>query len=111
MFYEGLTNIKTIPRNHGYYLTPLALAVWFLGHGLKLDKGAKISIPFRVSKDDLEYLREILKTRYSLDTTILSESRTKGAILYINSSSMTVVYKIINPLKDRLKPYPSIMDQ
>jgi hypothetical protein len=24
---------------------------------------------------------------------------------------MTAVYKIVNPLKDRLKPYPSIMDQ
>jgi hypothetical protein len=108
---EGLNNLKIIPRNLGDYLTPLALAVWFLGHGLKLDKGAKISIPFRVSKDDLEYLCEILKTRYSLDTTILSEGRNKGAILYINSSSMTAVYKIVNPLKDRLKPYPSIMDQ
>jgi len=108
---EGLNNIKIIPRNLGDYLTPLALAIWFLGYGLKLDKGAKISIPFRVSKDDLGYLRDILKTRYSLDTTVLPEGRNKGTILYINSSSMTAVYKIVNTLKDRFKPYPSIMDQ
>jgi hypothetical protein len=42
MFYKD--NIKIIPRNLGDYLTPLALAIWFLNNGSKLGQGAQIAL-------------------------------------------------------------------
>jgi hypothetical protein len=109
MFYKD--NIKIIPRNLGDYLTPLALAIWFLNNGSKLGQGAQIALNSWVSREDLKYLCEIIKNKYNIDTTIQSGGKNKGKTLYIKSSSMTTFSKIVKPLKGSLKPYPSIMDK
>ena len=125
---NGRDSIKIIPRNLGDYLTPLALAIWLLNVGFGRRRGsayskqgyAKKLVPagagvnldpaFGVSRDDVEYLCDILKNKYSLDTTIQSKGKNKGETLFISSSSMAVISKIVKPLKETLKPYPSILD-
>ena len=109
---NGRDSIKIIPRNLEDYLTPLALVIWLLNDGFaqKLGKGAHLDPAFLVSRDDIEYLCDILKNKYSLDTTIQSKGKNKGETLFITSSSMAVISKIVKPLKETLKPYPSILD-
>ena len=76
-----LNNKKTIPSNLGIYLTPLALAIWFMNDGSKLGKGARIATNC-FSLEDLKFLCIILKDKYNLDFSIHS-ARNKGNILYI----------------------------
>lgn len=94
MFYKN--NLKIIPRNLGDYLTPLALAIWFLNGCSKLGKGSEVASMFRVSKEDLKYLCKIIKNKYNIDTTIISGGKNRHT-LYIKSTSMTTFYKIVKP--------------
>jgi hypothetical protein len=92
MFYKN--NLKIIPRNLGDYLTPLALATWYLNDS---SKGSKVvSSIFQVSRKDLEYLCEILKSKYNIDTIIQSGGKDRET-LYIKSSSMVTFSKIVKP--------------
>ncbi len=96
MFYKD--NKKSIPCNLSDYLTPLALAVWFMHDGSKLSKGAKIAINC-FTRNELQYLCEILKKKYNLDTVLQTGGKNKKdkEIIYIKSTSMTIFYKIIKP--------------
>lgn len=88
MFYKD--NRKIIPRNLSDYLTPLALAVWFLN-----EPRQTISIcNFRVSRADMEYLSLILKNKYNIDTSIQSNGKI-GEFIHIKSSSIAVFTQII----------------
>lgn len=78
MFY--VDNKKIIPRNLGMYLTPLALATWFIDDGSKLGKGAKISTNC-FSLDDLNFLCLLLKDKYNLDVSLHSAG-VKGNTLH-----------------------------
>lgn len=90
MFYKN--NIKIIPRNLDY-LTPLALAIWYLNEGtLACAKEASL---FRVSEEDLKYLCLILKNKYNIDTIIQSGFNKKT--LYIKNTSMPIFSKIVKP--------------
>jgi hypothetical protein len=83
MFYKG--NKKIVPQSIGEYLTPLALAIWFMDDGSKLVKGAKIAINC-FSHKEIEYLCEILKNKYNLNTSIHTRGKDKGETIYIHSS-------------------------
>lgn len=93
MFY--LNNKKIIPNNLGMYLTPLALAIWFMDDGSKLSKGAKIATNC-FSLEDLKFLCLLLKDKYNLDVSIHSAGN-KGNTLYIKSTSMVTFSLIVKP--------------
>ena len=93
MFY--INNKKIIPINLGMYLTPLALAIWFMDDGSKLSKGAKISTNC-FSIDELKFLCLLLKDKYNLDVSIHSAG-VKGKTLYIKSTSMVTFSLIVKP--------------
>ena len=90
MFYRN--NIKIIPSNLDKYLTPLALATWFLSD-VGLHKKAKTPTIFHVSIEDLKYLSFILKNKYYIDT--VTDSKTGS--LYIKYSSLSTFSKIVKP--------------
>lgn len=97
MFYRD--NIKIIPRNLGNYLTPLALAIWFLEVPIGpygLGNKAKLATEFHVSREDLKYLSKILK-KYNIDTIIQSKGGNLGGTLYIKTSSISTFSKIVKP--------------
>ena len=78
MFYmcsEG-KYVKIIPHNIEQYLTPLALAIWFMDDGSKLKKGAKIATNCFTYKE-LSQLCEILKNKFNLTVTIQSGGKNK----------------------------------
>ena len=98
MFYmcsEG-KYVKIIPHNIEQYLTPLALAIWFMDDGSKLKKGAKIATNCFTYKE-LSQLCEILKNKFNLTVTIHSGGKNKGYTLYISSQSMTTFSNIVKP--------------
>ena len=98
MFYmcsEG-KYVKIIPHNIEQYLTPLALAIWFMDDGSKLKKGAKIATNCFTYKE-LSQLCEILKNKFNLTITIHSGGKNKGNTLYISSQSMSTFSNIVKP--------------
>ena len=98
MFYmcsEG-KYVKIIPHNIEQYLTPLALAIWFMDDGSKLKKGAKIATNC-FTYEELSQLCEILKNKFNLTVTIHSGGKNKGYTLYISSQSMPTFSNIVKP--------------
>lgn len=101
MFYKN--NLKIIPRNLGDYLTPLALATWYLNDG-SFSKGSKVVSIFQLSRKDLEYLCEILKSKYNIDTIIQSGGKDRET-LYIKSSSYAPQRRAQVTFSKIVKPY------
>ncbi len=89
--------IKIIPSNIEQYLTPLALAVWFMDDGSKLGKGVKIATNCFTTKE-LLFLCDILHKKYNLIVNIHSGGINKGQVLYINKKSMPIFSKIVKPI-------------
>lgn len=100
MFYEKNVEsqkfVKIIPKNLTEYLTPLALAIWFMDDGSKLGQGAKIAVNCFKQKD-IELLGVILKTQYNIDSAIHKAGKDKGFTLYIPKRSMPVFAGVVRP--------------
>lgn len=100
MFYKfnELENkfVKIIPHNIEEYLTPLALAIWFMDDGSKLGKGAKIATNCFKYKE-IQFLCNILFKKYHIVITINSGGKNKGYTLYIQSKYMPLFSKIVKP--------------
>ncbi len=94
MFYKD--KIKTIPRNLAEYLTPLALAIWFMDDGSKTNKTVRIATNC-FQENDLEFLCKLLKDKYSLDLSVDKSGKNSGSILYIKTSSLTTFTNIVKP--------------
>jgi len=88
--------IKIIPFNIEEYLTPLAIAIWFMDDGSKLGKGVKIATNCFTIKE-LDFLCKILNKKYNLTVTIQSGGKNKGNTLYINKKSMPIFSKLVKP--------------
>ena len=100
MFYaknvESQKFVKIIPKNLTEYLTPLALAIWFMDDGSKLGQGAKIAVNCFKQKD-IELVGVILKTQYNIDSAIHKAGKDKGFTLYIPKRSMPVFAGVVRP--------------
>ena len=60
-------SLKIIPRNLDIYITPLALATWFLSD-IVLDKKSNKHSIFDICLEDLNYLSYILYLKYKINT-------------------------------------------
>jgi ubiquinol-cytochrome c reductase cytochrome b subunit len=87
-------DIKIIPSNIEEYLTPLALAIWFMDDGSKLGKGAKIATNCFTEKEVL-FLCEVLHKKYNITATKHSGGKKIGHVLYIHKNSMIIFAKLI----------------
>jgi hypothetical protein len=98
MFYKfnELENklVKIIPNNIEEYLTPLAIAIWFMDGGSKLGKGAKIATN-SFTRLELQFLCDILFKKYHIIVTLNSGGKNNGHTLYIHSKSMPLFSKMV----------------
>jgi len=90
------TKIKIIPLNIEEYLTPLALAIWFMDDGSKIGKGAKITTNC-FTYNEILFLSEVLNKKYNIKSSIISGGINKGYSLYISTTSMSIFIEIIKP--------------
>ena len=98
MFYKLIDNktIKIVPLNIGEYLTPLALAIWFMDDGSSLNRGARITTNC-FTLEEVNLLCNVLKIKYNIIATPNKCGRDKGHIIYIHVNSMKLFIKIIKP--------------
>jgi LAGLIDADG DNA endonuclease family len=96
MFYKVVDNKlkKIIPLNIENYLTPLALAIWFMNDGSKFNNSVKI-VTNCFTYEEISYLCIILKNKYNLTVT-LNKSK-KNIIIYIHENSMFLFSNLIKP--------------
>lgn len=86
--------VKRIPNNNylDLYLTPLALAVWFMDAGSKASAGAKIATNCFI-QEDLERLILFLSNKYSIRCKLHKQG--SQHIIYIPKNSMPIFSKTI----------------
>lgn len=100
MFYtfdeERKKYIKILPKNLEQFLTPQALAVWFMDDGSKLRESARIATN-NFTKEEIEELSLVLENKYNLKVSVQSGGKSKGHILSIHKSSLLDFFNIIKP--------------
>ncbi|GGU89379.1 hypothetical protein GCM10010211_64870 [Streptomyces albospinus] len=95
MFYKE-NGDKIIPLEIKEYLTPFALAIWFMDDGSKLGKGAKIAMNgYELS--ELKSIIVILKEKYNLEALYHRGAINKGYTIYIPSKSMVTFSSLVKP--------------
>ena len=99
MFYKLIDNkyIKFVPLNIEEYLTPLALAIWFMDDGTSLGKGARIATNC-FTFEEVNFLCNVLKSRYNIIATPNKCGKDKGHIIYIHTNTIKL-------FTDTVKPY------
>ena len=98
MFYKLVDGkyIKFVPLNIEEYLTPLALAIWFMDDGSSKGKGASIATNY-FTLEEVNFLCKVLKSKYNIIATSNKCGKDKGHIIYIHSNSMKLFTSIIKP--------------
>ena len=98
MFYKLIENkyIKIVPLNIEEYLTPLALAIWFMDDGSSINRGAKITINC-FTLEEVNFLCKVLENKYNIIATPNKCNKDKSYIIYIHVNSMKLFTNIIKP--------------
>ena len=96
-FYLYPNGIKIIPDDISIYLSPLALAVWFMSDGSKMYNTVRISTN-SYSLTDIYIQISALKYNFNIDATIhITNKNTNSYIIYINQSSYLTFKNVIFP--------------
>lgn len=88
--------VKVIPLNIGEYLTPLALAIWFMDDGSRCMPSVRIATDCFTEKEVL-FLCEVLKVKYGILSSKVSTGRKGSYYLYIRKSSLPLFSSIVKP--------------
>lgn len=88
--------IKIVPLNIEEFLTPLALAIWFMDDGSNLGKGARIATNC-FTLEEVKFLCNVLKNKFNILATPNKSGKDKGYIIYISVKSMPVFTNIVKP--------------
>jgi ubiquinol-cytochrome c reductase cytochrome b subunit len=91
-----VNGVKIVPKNIGNYLTPLALAIWIMDDGAKVNKSLKLCTN-SFSYSDCLFLSDILFKNFSLKSSIQSAGAPDQYNIYILKSSMDDLRKIVLP--------------
>ena len=94
MFYVNST--KIVPFNIEEYLTPLALAIWFMDGGSKLKHGVRIANN-NFTLNEVQFLCHILYKKYNLIATVHTGGKGKGYVFYINNKSVPLFISLVKP--------------
>lgn len=89
-------NKKILPNNLKDYFTPLALAIWIMDDGGKINTGLKIATNNFTLKE-VEYLQILLKDIYNIDSSIHKTGTINQYNIYIKSTSMPLLVNIVKP--------------
>ena len=87
---------KILPLNISEYLTPLALAVFISDDGSWTGYGIRIATNNFTLKE-VELLKEVLKSKYNLETTIQKIWKDNQYSLYITKQSINDIRAIVGP--------------
>lgn len=87
---------KFVPLNIEEYLTPLALAIWFMDDGSNKGTGASIATNY-FTLEEVNFICKILKSKYNIIATSNKCGKIKGHIIFIHSNSMKLFTNIIKP--------------
>lgn len=87
---------KIVPINIEEYLTPLALAIWFMVDGSKMGSSVYIAINCFNEKEIL-FLSETIKMKYGIISSKVSSGVNKGYRLYIYKNSLPLFSSIVKP--------------
>ncbi len=92
-FYRGRR--KIVPAEIGRWMTPVALAVWFMDDGAADHRGVTFQT-HGFEADEVEMLRMVLRERFEVAATL---RRNKGRwVLYVPASSMGRFREHVGPL-------------
>lgn len=93
LFYTDGKN-KNVPSNIFDYLTPLALAIWIMDDGGKIDQGLKLSTN-SFSFSDCNFLVKVLYDKFKLKASVQSAGVENQYIIYIWKDSMPLLREIV----------------
>lgn len=98
MFYHKVEDkfVKKVSSDIENYLTPLALAIWFMDDGSLLAPGVKIAVNNFTFKD-IMLLCRVIKVKYQIIASIHSGGKNKGYTLYIHKQSMKTFSNLVKP--------------
>jgi len=88
--------IKIIPHDLEKFLTPLALAIWFMNDGSKLKNSVRIGTNSFTIKE-INFLCKVLYEKYNIIASPHSGGVGKGHSIYIKVDSIPTFIKLINP--------------
>ncbi len=88
--------VKIVPTNIKDYLTPLALAIWFMNDGSKSNNTIRIATNSFSYEENL-FLCYVLKEKYNINASVQSSGKNKGFILYISTKSVVDFIRIVKP--------------
>jgi ubiquinol-cytochrome c reductase cytochrome b subunit len=88
--------IKHVPKCIDQYLTPLALAIWIMNDGAKVDKGLKLNTNY-FSYNDCLLLFKALNNNFNIKASIQSTGKKDQYLIYIWTESMTDLINIVSP--------------
>lgn len=89
-------NIKCVPKNIEFFLTPLALSIWIMDDGSISSKGLKFATNSFTYEDCL-FLSTILLKIFNLKATVQSAGTPNQYIIYIWKESMPLLKEITLP--------------
>ncbi len=87
---------KRVPDSISLYLTPLALAIWIMDDGSKVNKGLKFCTNSYTYEDCLK-LVNVLYKNFSIKSSIQSAGAENQYIIYVWKESMDKLREIVNP--------------
>jgi hypothetical protein len=86
---------KVIPTNIADLLTPRSLAFWIMDDGQQVKRGGVTLCTDSFKSNEIQILREALKTNFNLETSIHNKKASRGDSMYeriyINKSSLDLV--------------------
>lgn len=96
-FYTKSCLEKTVPKLIKRWLTPLAMAVWYMDDGsIKSNTHRTVLMNTQGFKDiDLKYLQDALQIKYGIQTTVRKQK--DGKQLYVPSESVDLFLRAIEP--------------
>jgi len=88
--------IKHVPKCIDQYLTPLALAIWIMDNGVKINKSLKLCTN-SFSYNDYLLLIKALNNNFNIKASIQSTGTKDQYLIYIWKESMTDLINIVSP--------------
>lgn len=87
---------KCVPSTIDQYLTPLALSIWIMDDGAKVNKGLKFSTN-SFTYNECTHLVNVLNNNFNLKASVQSAGSKNQYIIYIWKESMDELRKIVSP--------------
>ena len=91
-----INGVKVIPSNIGDFLTPLALAIWIMDDGGKVNQGLKLSTNSYTYSECL-FLVKVLYDNFNLKASVQSTGVSDQYQIYIWKESLPLLREIVLP--------------